>query len=123
MFGVRNYVPNVSLTCGGVHPGWVSTRELTTSRIEAYRSCPSSLVAFTQSFLRRMQLKTRGPENSSRPSLSVLAHVLKWTPVRLRCVQKEVTLWTSGSVAKPEETSLDELCASSPSAGSNLLNG
>ncbi len=78
VFGVRNYVPNVSLTCGCVHPGWVSPRELTTSRIEAYRSCPSSLAAFTQPFLRRMQLKTRGPEKSSRPSLNVLAHVLNW---------------------------------------------
>ncbi len=78
VLGVHNYVPNVSLTCGGVHPGWVSPRELTTSWIEAHRSCPSSLAAFTQPFLRRMQLKTRGPENSSRPSLSVLAHVLNW---------------------------------------------
>ncbi len=49
--------------------------ELTTSRIETPQvrwSCASSLEIFAQSFLDRVQPKTRGPE---RGSLNVNAHV------------------------------------------------
>ncbi len=80
-------------TCVGIHPGRVepaSPIALTTSRTEAFqarRSCASSLVTFTQSFLHRAWPKTRGPEIGSRSALIVVAHVVSWPPARLRHVR------------------------------------
>ncbi len=73
-------------TCIGIHPGRVgptSSIELTMSRTDqAWRFCASSLDTFTQSFLHRAWLKTRGPEIGFRT-----AHVFSWPPARLRHVR------------------------------------
>ncbi len=45
---------------------------------QAQRSCASSLVTFTQSFLHRAWPKTRGLESGSRSALIVVAHVFSW---------------------------------------------
>ncbi len=81
------------LTCVGIHPGRVepaSPIELATSRTEALQprwSCASSLKTFTQFFLHRAWLKTRGRESDSRTALIVIAHVFSWPPGRLRHVR------------------------------------
>ncbi len=78
----------LTCTCVDIHPGRVepaSPIALTMPRTEAFqarRSCASSLDTFIQSFLRRVWLKTRGPEIGSRSALVVVAHVFSWPPVR-----------------------------------------
>ncbi len=79
-------------TCVGIHSGRAesaSAIELTTSRAEALqarRSCASSLETFTQSFLHRAWLKTRGPERGSKSALIVVAYIFSWPPFRLHHV-------------------------------------
>ncbi len=74
----------IHCTYGSIHPGRVelaSPTELTTSLIEAPNArqpCGSSLRTFTQSFLHRVQLKTRLSERGFMPSLSVVAHAFNW---------------------------------------------
>ncbi len=54
--------------------------------VEERRSCTSSVVICTQSFLNLAQPKTHGLQGGC----SVVAHVFIWTPVRTwRCGQKE----------------------------------
>ncbi len=90
MKGVWHELLTCTCTCVGIHPGRVepaSPIALTTSRMQAFQarwSCASSLDTFTQSFLHRAWLKTRGPESCSRSALIVIAHVFSWLPARLR---------------------------------------
>ncbi len=61
-------------TCGGIHPGRVEPA--------SRWSCSSSLDTFTQSFLHRAWLKTRGPERDSGSVLIVVAHVFMQRKLR-----------------------------------------
>ncbi len=98
-----------------------SPTALTTSRTEALqarRSCPSSLDAFTQSFLHRAWPKTRGPESGSRSALIVVGRGLQLVssssaPRTRRCGKEKVLdqliFDTSCSMAEQAWSSLHEL--------------
>ncbi len=71
-------------SCDSIPPGRVEPSE-------ARWSCVSPLEIFAQSFLHRAQPKTRGPENVSTSSLSVIACVFNWPSARFF----HVTYWKS----------------------------
>ncbi len=105
-----------TFTCVGIHPGRVeptSPIELITSRTEALqarRFCASSLETFTQSFLHRVWLKTRGPKRGSRSALTVVSHVFSWPFLAGVGRSRSLISSLSGRLANQTEPSLHELC-------------
>ncbi len=73
--------PYFICTCVGIHPGGGLSRnhQLSWPRLQARRSCASSLETFTQSFLHLAWPMTHGPESGSRSDLIVVAHIFSWS--------------------------------------------
>ncbi len=106
----------VTCGCGGIHLESVSSIELATSRTEvpeAQRSCVRSQESFSQSFLHRAWPKTRVQREVSCLiwlSWSTSSVGLQLVPSTSEAVRyNRRSLMMSRSVAKPTESSLDEL--------------